>query len=175
MKLCQEEYGRSLGRGGSGGLVAKSHLSFVTQWTLSTGFPRQEYWCELPFPSPGDLPNLGIEPRSPALPADALPSESPGKPSLLERLTELRQTFYWLGYQFIRIQSYSQEQPSEEMLRARPGARAPSFPALWVFHSSQVHQPRSSPDLPFWVFMEAYGPRILEGHSPQGHKELDTT
>ena len=60
---------------------------FVTPWTvacqapLSVGFPRQEYWSGLPFPSPGDLPDLGIEPRSPALQADALPSESPGKPS----------------------------------------------------------------------------------------------
>ena len=42
-------------------------------------FPRQEYWSGLPFPSPGDLPNPGIEPRSPALQADALPSEPPGK------------------------------------------------------------------------------------------------
>jgi len=39
------------------------------------GFSRQEYWSGLPFPSPGDLPNPGIEPRSPALQADALPSE----------------------------------------------------------------------------------------------------
>ena len=36
------------------------------------GFSRQEYWSELPFPSPGDLPDAGIEPRSPALEADAL-------------------------------------------------------------------------------------------------------
>ena len=43
-------------------------------------FSRQEYWSGLPFPSPGDLPNLGIEPRSPALQADTLPSEPPGKP-----------------------------------------------------------------------------------------------
>ena len=43
------------------------------------GFSRQEYWNGLPFPSPGDLPNPGIEPRSPALRADALPSEPPGK------------------------------------------------------------------------------------------------
>ena len=42
---------------------------------LSMGFPRQQYWSGLPFPSPGDLPNPGIEPRSPALEADALPSE----------------------------------------------------------------------------------------------------
>ena len=46
----------------------------------SMGFSRQEYWSGLPFPSPGDLPNPGIEPRSPALQADALTSEPPGKP-----------------------------------------------------------------------------------------------
>ena len=39
------------------------------------GFSRQEYWSGLPFPSPGDLPDPGIEPRSPALQADTLPSE----------------------------------------------------------------------------------------------------
>ena len=44
------------------------------------GFTRQEYWSGLPFPSPGDLPNPGIEPRSPALQADALTSEPPGRP-----------------------------------------------------------------------------------------------
>ena len=44
------------------------------------GFSRQEYWSELPFPSPGDLPDPGIEPGSPALQADSLPSEPPGKP-----------------------------------------------------------------------------------------------
>ena len=54
---------------------------FATLWTVahqappSMGFSRQEYWSELPFPSPGDLPDPGIEPRSPALPADALTSE----------------------------------------------------------------------------------------------------
>ena len=45
------------------------------------GFSRQEYWSGLPFPSPGDLPNPGIEPGSPASQADALPSEPPGEPS----------------------------------------------------------------------------------------------
>ena len=44
------------------------------------GFSRQEYWSGLPFPSPGDLPDPGIEPGSPALQADSLPSEPPGKP-----------------------------------------------------------------------------------------------
>ena len=51
----------------------------VYQASLSMGFSRQEYWSGLPFPSPGDLPGPGIEPRSPALQADALPSEPPGK------------------------------------------------------------------------------------------------
>ena len=41
-------------------------------------FSRQEYWSGLPFPSPGDIPNPGIEPGSPVLQADALPSELPG-------------------------------------------------------------------------------------------------
>ena len=68
-----------------------SHVSlFATLWTaahqapLSMGFSRQEYWSGLPFPSPGDLPNPGIKPRSPALQADALTSEPPGKPSWTE-------------------------------------------------------------------------------------------
>ena len=54
---------------------------FATPWTIayqaspSMGFSRQEYWSGLPFPSPGDLPDPGIKPRSPALAADALTSE----------------------------------------------------------------------------------------------------
>ena len=49
----------------------------------SMGFSRQECWSGLPFPSPGDLPNPGMEPGSPALWADALPSEPPGMAGLL--------------------------------------------------------------------------------------------
>ena len=58
---------------------------FATPWTIayqaspSMGFSRQEYWSGLPFPSPGDLPYPGLEPRSPALWADALSSKLPGK------------------------------------------------------------------------------------------------
>ena len=50
------------------------------QAPLSMAFSRQEYWSGLPFPSPGDLPNPGIEPSSPTLQADALPTELPKKP-----------------------------------------------------------------------------------------------
>ena len=59
---------------------------FATPWTAahqappSMGFSRQEYWSGLPFPSPGDLPDPGIDPRSPTLQADALTFEPPGKP-----------------------------------------------------------------------------------------------
>ena len=59
---------------------------FATPWTVayqappSMGFSKQEYWSGVPFPSPGHLPDPGIEPGSPALQADALPSEPPGKP-----------------------------------------------------------------------------------------------
>ena len=49
------------------------------QAPLSMGFSRQEYWSGLPCPPSGDLPNPGIEPRSPTLQADSLPSEPPGK------------------------------------------------------------------------------------------------
>ena len=50
------------------------------QAPLCMGFSRQEYWSGLPFPSPGDLPDPGIELWSPALQADSLPTETPGKP-----------------------------------------------------------------------------------------------
>ena len=54
---------------------------FAIPWTIqSMEFSRPEYWSGLPFPSPGDLPKPGIEPRSPALQADSLPAEPPGKP-----------------------------------------------------------------------------------------------
>ena len=50
------------------------------QAPLSMGISRQEYWSGLPFPSPGDLPDLGIKPGSPPLQADSLPTELQGKP-----------------------------------------------------------------------------------------------
>ena len=65
---------------------------FATPWTVShqapqsMGFSRQEYWSGLPFPSPGDLPDAGIKPRSPELQADALTSEPAGKPLRTNKL-----------------------------------------------------------------------------------------
>ena len=73
---------------------------FATPWTvayqasLSMELSRQGYWSGLPFPSPGGLPDPGIEPRSPTLQADTLPSEPPGKPkSQLKRIYFLTDIF----------------------------------------------------------------------------------
>ena len=70
-------------------LITKSCPSlFATPWTvpcwapLCMGFPRVEYWSGLPFPSPGDLPNPGMEAASPALAGEFFTTEPPGKPLL---------------------------------------------------------------------------------------------
>ena len=79
---------------------------FVTLWTVayqaspSMGFSRQEYWSRLPFPSPGDLPDPGIEPRSPTSEADALTSEPPGKPHC-----PLRKAILWVDFSAICLLS----------------------------------------------------------------------
>ena len=67
-------------------LLAQSCLTLCNPWAVahqappSMEFSRQDYWSGLPFPSPGDLPDPGIEPRSPALRPAALLSEPPGNP-----------------------------------------------------------------------------------------------
>ena len=64
---------------------------FATPWTRqSMAFSRPEYWSGWPFPSPGDLPNPGIKPRSPTLQGDSLPAEPQGSPGILE----------WVAYPF---------------------------------------------------------------------------
>ena len=72
------------------GLVSQSHPTLCNPMDGSLpgsvihGFSRQEYWSGLPFPSPGHLPNPGIEPGSPALQAVALPSELLGKSKVIQ-------------------------------------------------------------------------------------------
>ena len=67
-------------------LIAQTCPTLATLWTivhqasLSMGFSRQEYWSGLPSPSPVDLPNPGIKPRSSVSQTDPLPTEPPGKP-----------------------------------------------------------------------------------------------
>ena len=72
---------------------------WARQAPLSVGSSRQEYWSGLPFPSPGDLPNPGMEPRSPTLQADSWLSGPPGKPHLREQLWVLNEvTGTWNSY-----------------------------------------------------------------------------
>ena len=92
---------RAMSHGGQGPSSSKkrkkmksfSHVRlFASPWTVacqappSIGFSRQEYWSGLSFPSPGDLPDPGIEPGSPALHANFLPSEPPGSPVPVNKL-----------------------------------------------------------------------------------------
>ena len=62
-----------------------SHFSVACQASLSMGFPKQEYWSGLPFLPPGDLPDPGIEPASPALAVRFFTTEPPEKPILTLR------------------------------------------------------------------------------------------
>ena len=60
-------------------------------------FFRPEYWSGEPFPSPGDLPNPGIEPKSPALQVDSLPAEPPGKPNPMYKVSRKPESICSLG------------------------------------------------------------------------------
>ena len=71
--------------------------TIVLQASLSMGFFRQEYWSRFPFPSPGDLPDPGLELVSPALKVDSLPADSLGIVSLL---------FYKFGVQYFHCYSF---------------------------------------------------------------------
>ena len=76
--------------------MCSSDLLFAIPWTVayhappSMGFSRQEYWSGLPFLSPEDLPDPGIEPDSPALQVDSVPCEPPGKPIVANETQDTR-------------------------------------------------------------------------------------
>ena len=96
--------------GGGGGLVAKSCPTLATPQTvarqapLSMGCSRQEYCSGLPFPSPGNLPNPGIKPGSPALQADSSPVEPTGKP-FVGLLSETESPYILVSCPFIKLSS----------------------------------------------------------------------
>ena len=89
-------------------LVAQSHIwLFATTWTvahqapLSTGFSRPEYWSGLPFPSPGVLPDPGIEIRSPALQTDSLPLSHWGSHFIYLFFIKFCFIYFWLWWVFV--------------------------------------------------------------------------
>ena len=81
----------------------------ATQWTIapqappSVGFSRQEHWSGLPFPSPGDLPDPGIKPGSPALQGDSLTSEPPGKEVKGQKEEEKNPAYSVLQFHLLQI------------------------------------------------------------------------
>ena len=142
---------------------------FATPWTVayqappSMGFSRQEYWSGLPFPSPGDLHNSGIERRSPTFQADALTSEPPGKRYLSVVLIQISlilwvrmRVSYVLCLYFQRIHMQCRRLGFDSWVGKMPWTRK------W--------QPT-----PVFLPGESHGQRSLAGYSTWGHKELDTT
>ena len=98
---------------GGGGLVTKSCPTLATPWTVACqvslfiGFSRQEYWNEFPFPSPGDLPNPGIKPRSPALQADSSPTELQGSPHGCMLIPKLIKLYTFNMHSFLHVKHTS--------------------------------------------------------------------
>ena len=93
------------------------------QAPLSMGFSRQEYWSELPFPSPGDLPDPEIEPRSPALQADSLLSEPPRKPHSMLYPLYIHMPFWKIKKKVIKSEKIMAiaAQRQRQFLRGREG------------------------------------------------------
>ena len=85
-----------------------SILAWKISWTEETGglqsmrFSRQGYWSRLSFPSPGDLPNPGIEAGSPALQTDSLPTELQGKPTICSSPNQNKFFFHVLTYKHLQ-------------------------------------------------------------------------
>ena len=113
---------------------------FATPWTIayqsppSMEFSRQKYWSGLPFPSRGDLPDPGIEPRSPTLQADALPCEPPGKPhGLSSPWNSPGQNMEWVAFPFSRGSS----QPRD---RTQVSCIAGGFFTSWATREAHVYK-----------------------------------
>ena len=98
---------------------------FATPWTvacwipLSMEFSRQEYLSRFPFPSPGDLPKSGVEPRSPALQAESLPFELPGKPQV--KVVSDSATPCTVAFQALLSMEFSSQEYSSGYLFPYPG------------------------------------------------------
>ena len=138
---------------------------FATPWTVayqapkSVEFSRQEYWSGLPFPSPGDFLKPGIEPRSPALQADALLSEPLGKPN--ENPSNLFFLILWQN--------------------SFPGGSVVKEPACqsrrctWNSCIWKIPWRKKCQLTPVFLPGESHGQRSLVGYNPWGCKELGTT
>ena len=149
------------------------------------GFSRQEHWSGLPLPSPGDLPYPEVELTSPALQADSLLTEPPGIPCNWVNL------LCFLGICIIHVSShsislspwkpwfwhqYTLKWASQVALVEEPTCQYRRYNRR-RFHPCVRKIPRRRTWHPTAVVLpgEFYGQRSLEGYSPEGHKELDST
>ena len=109
------------------------------QAPVSVGFSRQESWSGLPFPSPEDLPDPGIEPESPALQADSLPSESAHKPrnAGVDCHPLLQGIFLTLGTGLHLLRLQVDSLPASHL-----GSPYPSLVSCWIFASILLHKPQ---------------------------------
>ena len=119
------------------------------QATLSIEFSRQEYRSGLPFSSPGDLPNPGIQPMSSASQTDSLPFELPGKPIKLWMCININGLPWFLSFK-------------ESSCQCGGGGFYP-----WVRKTPWI---RKWPPTPVFLPRNSHGPRSLEGYSPWAHK-----
>ena len=158
--------------------VAQSVRLFVTPQTvshhapLSMGFLSQEHWSGLPFPSPGDLPNQGIEPMSPALQAGSLPSEPSGRSSFF--ISEQCYQFSvseQLHYCFVLFCFF----PPNWSLQ-RPHQRRERFKSIKLQHTHLADLTRTSSKKGDWVGKETLkdqrtsSPQTVEhSHNQRGH------
>ena len=121
------------------------------QALLPMGFSRQEYWSGLPFSSPGDLPDSGIELRSAPLQADALTSEPPGKP-----------IFIHMFYMASLVAQLVRNLPAMQETQVQSLGEEDLWRREWL-------------SIPVFLPEESHGGRSPVGYSPCGCKELDTT
>ena len=154
---------------------------FVTPWTvarqasLSVEFSRKEYWSGLLFPSPVDIPNPRIEPRSHALQADSLPCEPPGKLHLSIPITCFLSVHLLIWSQGLLrhrtlLMFHEEIQPSI----VKPG----SCQCRWHRFNpwaGTIPWRRKWQLTPVFLSRKFHGQRSLAGYSPWGHKESDTT
>ena len=121
----------------------------ATPWTaahqapLSMRFPRQEYWSGLPFPSPGNLPNPGIKPASPAMAGGLFTTEPPGKPSEILNEVKWYTFFFLLLYNIALVLPYINMHPPQVYTCSPSRTPSTSLPvlSLWVI---PVHQLQAS-------------------------------
>ena len=139
--------------------------------TESIEFSRPEYWSGQPFPSPGDLPNPGMELRSPVLQADSLPVEPQGKPNAEFSMRQLiKQTHQEVFCCPLLSASKRHENHVKRVALVVKNPPAKSIPGLGRCPGGTQWQPT-----PVFLSGKSHGQRSLAGYSLWGHKEQDTT